>query len=334
MRAILHIGTEKTGTTSTQSFLYENCKQLLSQNVLYPTGIGGINHRFVASYGLHLDSADESMRTMGLHTQEQIDDFHDETKMRLTEQVNASPEADLCIISSEHLHSRLKTREQIDLIKQLLTPLFDEIEVHIHLRPQINVAISLASTQSRVGGRIGKDFFQKIQAGSIYYNYDMLVAAWEDVFGAENIRCLAFTQTPDYLSWLAKQIDLDLSCLAAPKRTNEALDVHVMALVNALVDSGSSQRIDFRVLDSLPVSEKLALDQATARQIQHRFEESNRSLIARRNDLSDGQLQPDWKKFPKIGNTDIFEQKCNFANALADLVSHYNGVISGLHKKP
>ncbi|KIN63924.1 Methyltransferase FkbM family [Sulfitobacter noctilucicola] len=333
MRAILHIGTEKTGTTSSQNFLHENRTRLLSQDIVYPSNLGGINHRFIASYALQLDTADESMRAMGLHTQQQIDNFHSDTEARLTEQLTAASTARYCIISSEHLHSRLRTEEQVLSIKQLLAPLFEDIEVHIHLRPQVDVAISLASTQSRVGGRIGEAFFQSVRADQIYYNYDRLVGLWEGVFGVENVRCLAFKETPSYLDWLAQYIGLDLKSLPTPKRTNEALDVNVMALVNALVDSGKQQRVDFRVLDRLPVSEKLTLDQKFARQIQHRFEESNRSLISRRDDLREGQLQPNWGKFPETGNTAVLEQKCNFAGALSDLVSHYNNVIAELTKK-
>ena len=192
----------------------------------------------------------------------------------------------------------------------------------------MDVLVSLASTQSRVGGAVRKAFFERARNDRMYFNYDQLVAAWEEVFGNSNIHCVAFNDTPDFLKFLSSRVGLDLDGLVPPQRVNEALDVRVMAMVNALVDSGSTQRIDFRVLDQLPVEQKLQLDIGTARQIQHRFEESNRQLISRRKDLSPGQLQPKWKRYLENGNVDILESSCTFSGALAELVTHYNELIS------
>jgi hypothetical protein len=330
MRAILHIGTEKTGTTSLQAFMHHNRLDLLEQGVLYPENLGGINHRFVASYCLSLETSDESIRSMGLTSQSDMQEFYERVEAQLKAQVERNPNAAVCILSTEHLHSRLKSAEQITRVRTLLESIFDEIEVHVHLRPQVDVAVSLASTQSRVGGRVGRAFFDSMSASQIYYNYDMLVSTWETVFGAERIFCLPFNAKPDFLGYIASRTGLDLTRLPRPARTNEALDVRVMAMVNAIVDSQSAQRIDFRVLDLLPVEEKLTLDEPNARRIQHRFEESNRVLIARRDDLQPGQLQPKWSRFSEHGNLELLEQPCPFGSSLADLVKHYNKVIQGL----
>lgn len=58
MKAILHIGTEKTGTTSFQSFMHRNRDAVLARGVLYPDRLGGDNHRLIATYGLSLSTAD------------------------------------------------------------------------------------------------------------------------------------------------------------------------------------------------------------------------------------------------------------------------------------
>lgn len=332
MRAIVHIGTEKTGTTSFQNFMHANRDRLAAKNVLYPQRLGHMNHRHIASYGLCLEAADESMKAMGIDTQEKLEEFYRNVETTLQEQLESSVSAEICIISSEHLHSRLTSTQQIQRIKDLIQGHFEDIDVHIHLRPQVDVAISLASTQSRVGGAVTRGFFNQANKDRMYYNYDMLVGTWEKVFGAENITCVAFREFPDYLSWLTSKYSLDLSDLLKPDRTNEALDVRTIAMVNALVESGSPQRINFSVLDILPVEQKLTLDEAFARQIQHRFEESNRTLIDRRDDLRPGQLQPNWSKFPEHGTFSILEQPCAFSAQLASLVSHYNKVIQEAQK--
>ncbi|SLN69128.1 hypothetical protein [Roseisalinus antarcticus] len=332
MRAVLHIGTEKTGTTSLQVFMHENRASLLQAGILYPEKLGGVNHRWIASYGLDPEAGDETFVALGLKDQDALDAFRADVEARLAEQVAAASDARICFLSSEHLHSRLRTADQVARVRDLLAGMFDEVEVHIHLRPQVDVAVSLASTSSRVGGRVGHDFFERIRARQIYYNYDLLVSTWEEVFGADNVLCLPFKTQPDFLGYIARRMDLDLTGLPLPARVNEALDVRVMAMVNALVESGTPQRIDFRVLDMLPVEQKLTLDLATARRLQARFEDSNRTLIARRHDLAPGQLQPQWSRYPEEGNLDLLDEPCVFASSLADLVRHYNGLIRDLAK--
>ena len=50
-RAILHIGTEKTGTTSIQKFLFQNRRKLLSSGTLFPESAGYISNQRLVVYG-------------------------------------------------------------------------------------------------------------------------------------------------------------------------------------------------------------------------------------------------------------------------------------------
>lgn len=328
MIGAVHIGVEKTGTTSFQAFMHHNRSEIRKQGILYPENLGGINHRLVATYGLSLETSDEFIRGLKITTEGEMAALLKTVESRLQEQIAANPTAKTCVISSEHLHSRLTNVAQIMRVKTLLEPLFDEIEIYVHLRPQVDVLASLASTQTRVGGAVRRAFFEQAKPDRLYYNYNLLVAAWEEVFGADNVYCLPFRETPDFLSFIAERIDLDLAVLPKAARINEAIDVRVMAMVNALVDSGSSERIDCRVIDKLPVEEKLEIDLTYARKIQHRFEESNRMLIERRKDLSSGQLQPKWMRYSETGNMDILEHGCSFGAAFSNLLVFYNNLIS------
>ena len=330
MRALLHIGTEKTGTTSFQHFCHANRAALLDQEVLYPTGLGSANHRHLSNYSLNLGDSDDGMRQLGLSTQEDLDAFREKVRTTLASQIEASPFAKTCILSTEHLHSRLKTVEQVQRLKDLLDPMFDGIDVHLHLRPQIDVAVSLASTQSRVGGAVRREFFDRPKPTQVYYNYNILTDMWENVFGAENVKLLAFRKTPDFLKKTAADIGLDLEGMPVPERVNEAIDVRVMAMVNALTESGTSQRIDHRVLDRLPVNNRLSLSREIAKEVQGRFNASNQTLIKRRSDLVKGDLAPNWSKYPIEGNEILLNEKSHFSEALASLVEHYNSTITSL----
>lgn len=328
MRAILHIGTEKTGTTSFQEFCHQNREALLMQKVFYPTNLGVRNHRQIATYALDLGSGDDGLRQLNLKSEDDIEAFRDSVKRKLEEQIAQTPDAEVWILSSEHFHSRLDHRDQILRVKTLLDPLFDDIEVHLHLRPQIDVAVSLTSTQTRVGGTVRRPFFDRPKPNQLYYNYNLLVQAWEDVFGERNVHLLAFRKTPSFLGFMESHLGLDFSDMPVPARVNEAIDVRVMAMVNALVDSGSPQRIDHRVIDLLPVEEKLRPDLQTAQAVQGRFTSSNQELVARRADLNAGDLMPNWGNYPEVGNLDLLDEPCVFSKPLADLITHYNSVIA------
>ncbi|MFN7089590.1 MAG: hypothetical protein ACK4P4_03455 [Allorhizobium sp.] len=331
MRAILHIGTEKTGTTSFQEFCHKNRKLLLEQKVLYPTNLGVRNHRELAIYALDLANDDDGLRHLRLKSEDDLQEFRDGVQRKLEMQVSQASNADVCIISSEHFHSRLEQPHEIERVKVLLDPLFDEIEVHLHLRPQIDVVVSLASTQTRVGGAVRRSFFDRPKPTQLYFNYNLLVKAWEDVFSASNVHLLAFRKTSNFLGFIESHLSLDFGNMPVPSRVNEAIDVRVMAMVNALVDSGSQQRIDHRVIDLLPVVEKVRPDLKMAKAVQDRFTRSNQELVARRMDLYDGDLMPSWDSYSETGNLDYLDMPCAFSRPLADLITYYNTIIT--HEK-
>ena len=45
IRLLLHIGTEKTGTTTIQHFCTDHRRELLAQGILYPRSLGGPGHK-------------------------------------------------------------------------------------------------------------------------------------------------------------------------------------------------------------------------------------------------------------------------------------------------
>lgn len=328
MKLILHIGTEKTGTTSLQRFCHTHRAALGRRGVLWPDRLGGENHRLVSVAAMSPDRLDEFARGHGIDGAEALDGLRRTVRARLSRQIGAAKDAAFCLISSEHLHSRLGAPEEVGRVRDLARALFERVEVLVHLRPQIDVAVSLASTQSRVGGAVRRGFFDRVTPANVYYDYDRLVGMWEDAFGPGNVTCLPFRDRPDILPVIAERTGIDLSDLPAPARLNEALDVQTMAMVNALVESGQPQRIDFRVLDRLPVRDRLAPDLLTAQGVQARFVPGNQRLIARRPDLAPGQLQPDWSRYPETGNLELLDSRSGFPHALARLVAEYNSAIA------
>lgn len=54
----LHIGLEKTGTTSVQAFLHMNRAPLAQAGIWMPGCLGHLNHKLLAAYGFEVGSRD------------------------------------------------------------------------------------------------------------------------------------------------------------------------------------------------------------------------------------------------------------------------------------
>ena len=149
-RLILHIGTEKTGTTTVQHFLHSNRYQLSKDGWTVPISLGEPSQRnlavlcnddsFVDAYIQRLGLADPRVRAKACA--EWADAFAKEIESASTPNV---------VISSEHLSSRLFTQTEMDRLRSLLTSYFDDIDILVVLRDPLAAALSLVSTQVRTG---------------------------------------------------------------------------------------------------------------------------------------------------------------------------------------
>jgi hypothetical protein len=124
-RIILHIGTEKTGSSSIQRMLSLNSDRLSTKHGLsYSRRLGNTLWRLVtdpAKSQKYLASIDQTLGEL------------------------RSEDAVLC--SAELLHSRLPDAELITELRTLLKTLgFDEFQVVVYLRRQAEIANSMAST--------------------------------------------------------------------------------------------------------------------------------------------------------------------------------------------
>ena len=191
----LHIGTEKTGTTSIQSFLDKN-RGVLSDNGFHLLACGGKkNQRAIPSYCMADDHYDDYF------LEHQIDNIEKKQKFRkkiyedFNEEMNSlDGSVHSVIISSEHFHSRLKSNAEVERFKQLISDYFSEIEIICYLREQCSLVSSSYSTAILAGSN--KDFTSFLRYCSpdnSYYNYDFLLKRWSDVFSPEclNVRILS-----------------------------------------------------------------------------------------------------------------------------------------------
>lgn len=189
-RAILHIGTEKTGTTSIQKFLYENRIKLGASGSLFPSTAGFISNQNLVVYGKQAPEADLAPPSLDVNDASMLSDWkeafaQDHCREVLAFQARHARQSTV-IYSAEHLQSRLTQQSEIKRVARLLRPMFEQVSVLVYLRRQDRYAVSAHSTSVRGGDRRLFDF-EAINAQGPYYNYRELLHNWSEVFGSDNL---------------------------------------------------------------------------------------------------------------------------------------------------
>jgi len=225
---VVHIGTEKTGTTTIQNFLACNRQQLRQEGCLYTayTGAnGGSQWGFVAAVQKKPWRSDVGAR-LGI--------FDECTALAYRKKLIDSIERDLregdyqtLLISSEHFHSRLASGISILNLKHFLSRWSDNIKIFFFLRRQDRVAISRYSTKLK-SGIVSKVFYPMPGRPTKYYDYELIYKNWSTVFGNENIavhiyeRCVR--QPGGLLQSFCSACDISMAGKSIPKNTNLSLN--------------------------------------------------------------------------------------------------------------
>ncbi len=187
-RAILQIGTEKTGSTTLQAFLAANRDRLIERGFLYPRFCGDINQTGLAAYAMEAARVDRLKAAFGVETRADVPGM----RARLERAAAAELDGGLTtIFCSEHCHSRLINASEVARLRDFLAPFFDEIRVSVYLRRQDQIALSLYSTKLKSGGA-PRTILPQTGESDPYYNYDRFLSLWETVFGRENISARLF----------------------------------------------------------------------------------------------------------------------------------------------
>ena len=152
-RLLLHIGTEKTGTTAWQSWLASQRVSLDQLGFAVPQTLGPTNHRKLPTSCFNLDRVDDFVIRSGLGqiTPLQRHAAYLSWQQEFTAEIQKRPHH-TWIVSSEHLSSRLTCASELDRLYSFLKPLFSEIVVHLVIRDPLQTAISAWSTLVRCGG--------------------------------------------------------------------------------------------------------------------------------------------------------------------------------------
>ncbi len=190
----LHIGTEKTGTTTLQEVLFQNKESLKNEGFHFLQSAGVRNNRKIPAYCMDDDNYDDFFKDLRIDSLEKKNQFRAAFLSQLTKEIQGLPvDIHSVIISSEHLHSRTRTIEEIRNVKALLSNFFSEIKVICYVREQAATAVSLYSTDIKCGDSPSlKEVLSDCHPNNVYYNYYEMLSNWSDVFGLENLMVQKF----------------------------------------------------------------------------------------------------------------------------------------------
>ena len=200
----LHIGTEKTGTTSLQAFLALNRQAFERAGYFTPLSLaphserGVLNHIHLATYAM--DDArfnDDMRRSLGVHDADSLQRYREQVRSSLADEVaTLDARCDVMILSSEHCHSRVIRPREIRRLKDLLDPYCDRYEIVVYLRPQHELAMSQYG-MFVASGICDIDMFPPLPpppgygklkyTNMLYFDYHDLLQRWSAVFGQDAV---------------------------------------------------------------------------------------------------------------------------------------------------
>lgn len=207
----LHIGTPKTGSSSLQTFLFNNRNKLLEKGVLYPKSgrARGKNSHHNLHWSLTKDA--DSKKTYKDYNPMAGDwtDLHKEID-------ELNPKPDKIIISAESFYDLLPT-ENIPLIKKHLKGY--KTKIIVCLRNQYEYFRSYYCLRVKVGYK--NSFRQFILENQAQGDYFQMLSPWSEVFGKENIIVVPYNKNGIINDFLQKlNIDIEINSNTNADDTN------------------------------------------------------------------------------------------------------------------
>ena len=291
MRALLHIGTEKTGTTSIQRFLRTNRQVLRRQGFATSRELGGKSQVALAVAALPDEPRRRLHRRLGLGTTEDVQAFRHDRRQALAREL-AGKDGSL-LLSCEQLSTLPTSETSVRRLVSWLGDLVDEVQAVVYLRRQDSLLLASYSQSLKLGRTEPLTIPDESVAGpGSKYDYWALVSRWATVLGKHSVQVRVFEPemlvegdvVKDYMQVVGITPGPELSL---PDRRNPSLDAEgaeFLRLINqhlpAKTDGPDPLRGDVSPAVTLAAHSgpSLTLDPATARHFVSRFEAGNAEI--------------------------------------------------------
>ncbi|MCU7554449.1 hypothetical protein OCL06_07550 [Alteromonas sp. ASW11-19] len=183
----LHIGCEKTGTTSIQHFTYENRDAFEKSGIRVCQSLGKKNNTKIGIYAANEDKG----LTQFLGPDTSLQDFRDDVQSALYNEVQDT-DCSAMLISCEWLHSQISTTEEFERLRTLFECVASNIQVIMYIRPQHKMAISHYATALKAGYSAPFTFPNTKAGLPYYYNFEAVYQNWCDFVGSGNVTVRVF----------------------------------------------------------------------------------------------------------------------------------------------
>lgn len=316
---VLHIGTEKTGTTSIQEFLALNRANLKNAGILYPASLGQSNHVRLAA------CADiEPWRLAKAHFKIVNKDSFLVFRHHVLQKFQLELQESNCqrvIISNEHLHSHVNQSEQFLFLKDILEKNFSSIKILIYFRRQDLMAVSRYYTALKVGFIPSGHF--DVSTKDYYFNFFSIYQNWAQHFGAENINVRIFSKE----KFLNHNL-IDDFCSSAeigntngfylPNRENSSLSMEAECLLIELNKRIIEKKLELTDNQRTHLIEQFSKQfkgnirfpiRELATNFYHAFDQSNADLQQKLNMLDEPLFNTDFAMYPLVMDTALFNEK-------------------------
>ena len=311
MKALVHIGPPKSGTTSIQAYLRRNREPLAANRIATLPRAEWVRTLAAMFKGKEPGTAWYRARreASGLS----FDEFQVESDRRLREKLGELPaDTRLLVLSSEGLFS-CSSRE-IERLKTLLDDFCESVEIITYLRRQDFMAISKQKNKVRNGGRIDA-------VGARHHrnmDYWLQIKKWAATFGLEQIQVRRFPDSApekfdlveQFQSELAARVDGWSGDFKMPEYRNvgwswqasEFLRIANHQCPDLLSNAKFHRRLVRQIDRGCSGGEKLSITRDLARDIVAIYDESN-EIIRQKFFPSEAALfHDDYSRYPE---TDI-----------------------------
>jgi hypothetical protein len=182
---VLHIGTEKTGTTAIQGFLKKNINQLKRNGVYIPQTpmVRSGNHRWIPLFANNDGFSDDFVIEQKFKSEEDRKRKISHKRSQFIDECQTA--AKICntlILTSEHFQSRLRSAEEIQRLRDLVEEVAGKILIIIYIRDPLKTAVSLLSTAIKSGGAPNglpppsQKYFENV------CNHGQTIKRWQECF--------------------------------------------------------------------------------------------------------------------------------------------------------
>jgi hypothetical protein len=294
---VLHIGCEKTGTSSIQRFLSVNRPRWKKEGVLYPVCGGSLYGG--SQWGFAAVARDEPWTTdmgryLGIASLEDQKVYSEKLREELVSEITKHRQIKRMIVSSEHFHSRLRSKAEISRLRDFFAPLCENFRIIMNFRRQDRVAVSLYATHLKSGNPSPQPFLPALELPETYYfRYDEVFQNWAEVFGSESIRPSIFGSsqptTNSIFQDFCTMANLNLQGKILPDSQNASfspaasrflMEINKQWQDHSLGPEYFDRTLLIKELERLLPGKTFPFDRSTAIGFYQQFQETNQRLAA------------------------------------------------------